>query len=78
MNVLRMIKLFGWERKINGRIRGQRVEELSLTRKRSFLQLSSDMIKYVYPFFVRWWINDDLLIALSYLMLSCLSPTRSM
>lgn len=51
MNVLRMIKLFGWERKINGRIRDQRVEELSLTRKRSFLQLSSDMIKYVYPFF---------------------------
>ena len=78
MNVLRMIKLFGWERKINGRIRDQRVEELSLTRKRSFLQLSSDMIKYVYPFFVRWWINDDLLIALSYLILSCLSPTRSM
>lgn len=52
MNVLRMIKLFGWERKINGRIRDQRVEELSLTRKRSFLQLSSDMIKYVYPFFL--------------------------
>ncbi|KAF8557389.1 P-loop containing nucleoside triphosphate hydrolase protein [Imleria badia] len=48
MNVLRMIKLFGWERKIGSRIQDQRVEELALTRKRSILQLSSDMIKYAH------------------------------
>ncbi|KAF8446359.1 P-loop containing nucleoside triphosphate hydrolase protein, partial [Boletus edulis BED1] len=46
MNVLRMIKLFGWERKISSEIQDKRVEELSWTRKRAFLQLFNNMINF--------------------------------
>ncbi|KAG6371568.1 ABC transporter type 1, transmembrane domain-containing protein [Boletus reticuloceps] len=49
MNVLRMIKLFGWERKISSEIQNKRVEELSWTRKRAFLQLLNDMVNFAIP-----------------------------
>ncbi|KAH0838658.1 P-loop containing nucleoside triphosphate hydrolase protein [Lanmaoa asiatica] len=50
MNALRMIKLFGWERKISSKIQDQRVEELVWTRKRSLLQVLNNMIKSCAPF----------------------------
>ncbi|KAG9314718.1 hypothetical protein JVU11DRAFT_5527 [Chiua virens] len=49
MNVLRMIKLFGWERKINGKIQDQRAEELVLIRKRSLLQLLNNLVNFLIP-----------------------------
>ncbi|KAF8139844.1 hypothetical protein EV363DRAFT_1444330 [Boletus edulis] len=52
MNVLRMIKLFGWERKISSEIQDKRVEELSWTRKRAFLQLLNNMINFAIPVIV--------------------------
>lgn len=53
MNVLRMIKLFGWERKINSRIQDQRIEELVWTRNSSLLQLLNQMTMYVN--LLVWW-----------------------
>ncbi|KIJ68811.1 hypothetical protein HYDPIDRAFT_81693, partial [Hydnomerulius pinastri MD-312] len=52
MTVLRMIKLFGWERKMGGRLQAQREEELSWTKKRSLLQLLNNMINFVIPIVV--------------------------
>lgn len=47
MNVLRMIKLFGWEPKINAQIAEKREEELVLVKKRQFLDLLTGTLKYV-------------------------------
>ncbi|KAG9314746.1 P-loop containing nucleoside triphosphate hydrolase protein [Chiua virens] len=49
MNILRMIKLFGWERKINDKIQDRRAEELVLIRKRSLLQLLNNLVNFVIP-----------------------------
>lgn len=45
MNVLRMIKLFGWERKVNGQVEEKREEELRLLWKRKLLELASNNLK---------------------------------
>ena len=47
MNVLRMIKLFGWERKVNEQAEEKREEELRLLRKRRLLELASKNLKWV-------------------------------
>ncbi|KAJ7148957.1 hypothetical protein C8R43DRAFT_1088261 [Mycena crocata] len=47
VNVLRMIKLFGWEGKMNDRIAEKRDAELVWIRKRRILDLFSNLIKYV-------------------------------
>jgi len=39
MNVLRMVKLFGWENKMNERIRVKREEELVWVRWKQFLDV---------------------------------------
>ncbi|KAF7340426.1 Multidrug resistance-associated ABC transporter protein [Mycena venus] len=49
VNVLRMIKLFGWEEKMKARIGDKRNNELSWTRKRRMLDLASGIINYVIP-----------------------------
>ncbi|KAK0480768.1 hypothetical protein IW261DRAFT_1474488 [Armillaria novae-zelandiae] len=49
LNVLRMVKLFGWERKMNERISIKREEELVWIRRRQFLELLSGLINYVIP-----------------------------
>jgi hypothetical protein len=46
MNVIRMIKLFGWEKKMDERIREKRQEELTALSKREFLNLANVNIKY--------------------------------
>lgn len=45
LNVLRMIKLFGWEKKMNDRIAAKREEELDLIKKRQFLDLLNNTFK---------------------------------
>ena len=45
LNVVRMIKLFGWEKKMNERIRGKRQEELKMLWKYELLKLANDNIK---------------------------------
>jgi hypothetical protein len=47
MNVLRMIKLFAWEAKVNQRMYEKREDELLWTKKRQFLQLLNMNAKYV-------------------------------
>jgi len=45
MNVLRMIKLFGWENKMNAKISEKRDEELVWLRKRLILDLINNNLK---------------------------------
>ncbi|PBK89786.1 P-loop containing nucleoside triphosphate hydrolase protein [Armillaria gallica] len=49
VNVLRMVKLFGWESKMNERISSKREEELVWIRKRQFLNLLSGSINFLIP-----------------------------
>jgi hypothetical protein len=49
MNVLRMIKLFGWERKIEAQVETKREEELQLVWKRKVLDLINNNLNYVLP-----------------------------
>ncbi|CAK5280078.1 unnamed protein product [Mycena citricolor] len=47
MNVLRMIKLFGWEKQMNDRVSEKRAEELSWLWKKQMLELLNGILKYV-------------------------------
>jgi hypothetical protein len=47
MNVLRMVKMFGWEKRINERVAEKREEELNYVWKRQLLDLTNGIIKYV-------------------------------
>ncbi|TFY61104.1 hypothetical protein EVG20_g7183 [Dentipellis fragilis] len=49
MNVLRMIKLFGWEPKTDARIADKREEELQWIKRRSFLEMGNEMMNYLIP-----------------------------
>ncbi|KAJ8594877.1 hypothetical protein M405DRAFT_759938 [Rhizopogon salebrosus TDB-379] len=49
MNVLRMIKLFGWEAKIDKRISEKREVELTWTWKTKILELVNNNLNYVIP-----------------------------
>ncbi|KAI3622081.1 atp-binding cassette transporter [Moniliophthora roreri] len=49
MNVLRMIKLFGWERKMESRISDKREEELVWIKRKQYLELLNGTINYVIP-----------------------------
>jgi ABC-type multidrug transport system fused ATPase/permease subunit len=49
MNVLRMVKLFGWERRMDARVRAKRADELRLILKRKLVELASNNINYVLP-----------------------------
>ncbi|KAF8171621.1 P-loop containing nucleoside triphosphate hydrolase protein [Mycena galopus ATCC 62051] len=46
VNVLRMVKLFGWEEKMKGRIADKRESELIWIRKRRIIDLASGLVKY--------------------------------
>jgi hypothetical protein len=45
MNSLRMIKLFGWEKKLHERIDGKRKDELDLLKRYRYLEAFLDMAK---------------------------------
>lgn len=45
MNVLRMVKMFGWEKKMASRIAAKREGELVWIKKRNFLDLLNYIIK---------------------------------
>lgn len=45
MNVLRMIKLFGWEAKMNTRIEEKRETEIKWIRKQQILNLLNNNLK---------------------------------
>ncbi|KAJ6479029.1 ABC transporter transmembrane region-domain-containing protein [Mycena sanguinolenta] len=49
VNVLRMIKLFGWEEKMKTRIGDKRNEELVWIRKRRFIDLVSVLVNFLIP-----------------------------
>ncbi|KAH7914592.1 hypothetical protein BJ138DRAFT_1143462 [Hygrophoropsis aurantiaca] len=49
MNVLRMIKLFGWENKMNAKITEKREDELVWTWKQKILELINGNLNYVIP-----------------------------
>ncbi|KAF7314597.1 ATP-binding cassette transporter [Mycena kentingensis (nom. inval.)] len=50
VNVLRMVKLFGWEPKMQERIKEKREDELTWIRKRRVLDLASSLVKYASVF----------------------------
>ena len=47
MNVIRMIKIFGWEKQIDEKIAGKREEELAYQRKSIMLEIISNILKCV-------------------------------
>ena len=47
MNVIRMIKVFGWEKHIDEKISAKREEELAYHRKRIILEIISNILKCV-------------------------------
>jgi hypothetical protein len=47
MNVIRMIKLFGWESKMNERLADRREEELMWLWKQNLLEVANGLIKFV-------------------------------
>ncbi|KAJ7069529.1 hypothetical protein C8F01DRAFT_1245729 [Mycena amicta] len=49
MNVLRMVKLFGWESKMRDRILDKRDSELVWIRKRRLLDLASNLVNFLIP-----------------------------
>ena len=49
MNVIRMIKLFGWEPRIAGQLNAKREEELAAVRRNRMLGLSNKICKCVLP-----------------------------
>ncbi|KAJ6448334.1 P-loop containing nucleoside triphosphate hydrolase protein [Mycena sanguinolenta] len=49
VNVLRMIKLFGWEEKMKTRIGDKRTEELVWIKKRRFIDLASTLVNFLIP-----------------------------
>jgi hypothetical protein len=51
MNVIRMIKLFGWEARMNEKLAEQRDEELKYQKKRQLLELVNGCVKSVLDFF---------------------------
>ncbi len=52
MNVLRMIKLFGWESRVIDDVSTKREDELRWIFKNKMLRLGIDIIKYVFPFLI--------------------------
>ncbi|QRW00058.1 ABC transporter transmembrane region [Ceratobasidium sp. AG-Ba] len=52
MNVVRMIKLFGWEKKVQKQVQEKREEELKWYKKRQILGLVNMNINYVLPLIV--------------------------
>ena len=49
MNVLRMVKLFGWEKKMESRIAEKREEELVWIKRRQYLDLLNGIVRWVKP-----------------------------
>ncbi|KAJ7094121.1 P-loop containing nucleoside triphosphate hydrolase protein [Mycena epipterygia] len=49
MNVIRMVKMFGWEKKMNERIADKREEELNWIWKRKLLDLINEILNYMLP-----------------------------
>lgn len=49
MNVIRMIKLFGWEPKVKQEIDEKRSEELVWIKRRQYLDIVNGCVKYVVP-----------------------------
>ena len=45
MNVIRMVKLFGWEKKMDEKIAQKREEELYYQKKRLLLEILNGMVK---------------------------------
>ena len=45
--MVRMIKLFGWERRVTDQIDERREAELAFLRKTKFLELVNELVKWV-------------------------------
>ena len=50
MSVIRMIKLFGWERRILDQLTERRDEELLLDKKSKLLDLTNSAVKQVFTY----------------------------
>ncbi|KAJ7497652.1 hypothetical protein FB451DRAFT_240230 [Mycena latifolia] len=52
MNILRMVKMFGWEKQTNGKIDDKREEELNWIWRRKLLDLANNLVNSVIPLVV--------------------------
>lgn len=52
MNIIRMIKLFGWESRVNDEINGKRDEELRVLKRRQLMELLNINTKYFKVLFI--------------------------
>ncbi|KAM5536848.1 hypothetical protein V8D89_009566 [Ganoderma adspersum] len=51
LNVIRMIKLFGWERRVAGQVEERREAELKLIRKTKYIELVNNLTNHTIPLF---------------------------
>lgn len=66
VGIIRMIKLFGWERKMSERLAERREEELYWLRKENLLEIINSTIKYVSSYVIIRGITYHRLEASSY------------
>ena len=66
MNVIRMIKLFGWEPKVAAQLSEKREEELELVKKNKLLDLVNNNLKCVLRAYCCPKIHTDLCQAMSF------------
>lgn len=67
MNVIRMIKLFGWEPRVAAQLSEKREEELELIKKNKLLDLVNNNLKCVYSLHSYTVPSADIYIATSFL-----------
>ena len=74
MNVIRMIKLFGWEPRVADQLAQKREDELKYIRKNKILELTNNNIKYALSMAVLSDANSRVFVALLSRSLQWLRP----
>ena len=67
MNVIRMIKLFGWEPRVAAQLSEKREEELELIKKNKLLDLVNNNLKCVHSLRLYPVLSADIYTATSFL-----------
>ncbi len=76
LNILRMVKLFGWERKMSERLAEKREEELYWIQKGNLVEIVSATVKYDPSYEVVCGLTSHLLKASSYQLRRSLQHTQ--
>ncbi|KAJ6589849.1 P-loop containing nucleoside triphosphate hydrolase protein [Mycena vulgaris] len=76
MNVLRMVKMFGWEKQMNGKIAEKREEELSWIWRRKLLDLANAIVNNLIPVLVMITTYGELSPSITVVMRQDLSASK--